>query len=427
MRFSTINEWLEWQQTLHWQEIELGLERIQQVASNLQINKIAKQTIIVAGTNGKGSTVAYYSAFLQAAGFSVGCYTSPHLQDYNERIQINGEVESDEQIMQAFEQIDQARGELSLSYFEFGTLAALLCIKQAHVDVAILEVGLGGRLDAVNIIDADLVHFTPIGIDHTAWLGDTKEKIAVEKAGVLRQDCLVICNDEQPPKSLTNEIRSFAKKSLSIGKEYYFDQKNCDYVDPELKIDLSSLVLKGHHQYLNCCGVIAGLRLLNDGYFFNPDKIKQSLNTVQIKGRFETVHQDNDCKTIIDVGHNSDAAKVLAQQLLIEQARKCVLILGMLDDKDVNVFTDKLSNVVDHCICIDLQGDRALSADELSAKIRSSKMTKEKSSNMMQALNKAKDYLTKDSPSKTSRQDIILITGSFYTVEAYLALSSTLL
>ena len=202
MRFTTLNEWLDWQQTLHWQEIELGLKRIKQVASVLKLDKVAQNTVIVAGTNGKGSTVTYYSAFLKAAGYSVGCYTSPHIQHYNERITINGQAESDDKIMQAFEQIDQARKDISLSYFEFGTLAALLCIKQANVDVAILEVGLGGRLDAVNIIDADLVHFTPIGIDHTAWLGDTRELIAIEKAGVLRNNCLVVCNDPHPPQSL---------------------------------------------------------------------------------------------------------------------------------------------------------------------------------------------------------------------------------
>lgn len=422
MRFSKLNDWLDWQLTLHWQKIELGLDRIKQVAVRLQLEKIAKHTIIVAGTNGKGSTVAYYSAFLQAAGYSVGCYTSPHLLLYNERISINGKAESDDTIMQAFEQIDQARQTTSLSYFEFGTLAALLCMKQAKVDVAILEVGLGGRLDAVNIMDADLVHFTPIGIDHTAWLGDSREKIAFEKAGVLRKNCLVVCNDEQPPKSLLKEIDTYAKKAVYIGKDYYFEQHNNEFNYASNKLDLSSLSLKGHHQKLNCSGVLAGLNLLNDGIFYNANTIKNELKKISLKGRFETVKEDSNCKIIIDVGHNADAGQVLAQQLIAEQPRRCVLILGMLEDKDANVFTEKLSTIVDHCICIDLQGDRALSADELSAKIHTTQMTKETSSTMVHALNKAKAYLSHkaDTHDLDSKQDIILVAGSFHTIEAYL-------
>lgn len=424
MRFTTLHEWLAWQQTLHGQEIELGLNRIKQVATALLLNKVAKQTIIIAGTNGKGSTAAYYSAFLQASGYSIGCYTSPHLECYNERIRINGQAEPDATIMQAFEQIDQARKDISLSYFEFATLAALLCIKQADVDVAILEVGLGGRLDAVNIMHADLVHFTSIGIDHTAWLGDTREKIAFEKAGVLRQGCLVVCNDENPPQSLINEIQLHAKKTLYIAKDYFLDKQNHVFTHRSEKINLSGLALKGLHQKINCSGVLAGLKLLNKGSFYHLEKIKDALNKINFKGRFETVKQNELGKVIIDVGHNAGAAKVLAQQLMLEPAKNCVLILGMLDDKEVNIFSDALSGVVDHCICIDLEGDRALSADELSAKIKTSKMTKETSTSMTQALNKAETYLSKGVRPKqpSPEQNIILVTGSFHTVAAYLAL-----
>lgn len=424
MRFTTLNEWLEWQQTLHWQDIELGLTRIQQVAQRLDLKKIAKHTIIVAGTNGKGSSVAYYSQFIQAAGYSVGCFTSPHLMRYNERISINLKMASDEQIMQAFHRIDEARQNISLSYFEFGTLAAMLCIQQADVDVAILEVGLGGRLDAVNILDADLVHFTPIGIDHTAWLGDTRELIAFEKAGVLRQQCQVICNDTNPPKSLVKQINKQAKTALYINKDFHFNNLNNQFECDDMSMDLSSLALVGAHQKLNCSGVLAGLMLLNKGQYFNQSTIQSTLNKIFIKGRFETVKSNSSQKVIVDVGHNVDAAIVLAEQLLIEKPTHCVMILGMLDDKNVSEFTKTLSKTVDHYICVGLQGDRALSADELSVKIDSGNMSKETAPDMMSAVAKAEHYLSSLNTDKEKHDyhDIIMVTGSFYTVEAYTSL-----
>jgi len=294
VRFSTLDQWLDWQQNLHLQSIELGLTRIKQVASNLSLTSIAPHIIIVAGTNGKGSTVTYYSEFLRASGYKVGCYTSPHLLRYNERISINGVNANDQDIMTAFELIDKARGDISLSYFEFGTLAALLCIKEAQVDVAVLEVGLGGRLDAVNIVDADLVHFTPIGLDHTAWLGDTREKIAFEKAGVLRQGCQVICNDIDPPNSLLNEINKHSHDALFIGKEFNYDEKMQNYSDKNISFDLSHLSLKGLHQKLNCCGVIAGLNLLNNGDFLDKESIQNCISSIKFRGRFDTNTENKD-------------------------------------------------------------------------------------------------------------------------------------
>ncbi len=423
MRFFTLNEWLDWQQTLHWQEIELGLERIQQVARRLNITSIARQTIIVAGTNGKGSTVACYTQLLQASGYSVGAYTSPHLMRYNERICINGECASDEQIMQAFEQIDQARQEISLSYFEFGTLAALLCIRQADVDVAVLEVGLGGRLDAVNIIDADLVHFTPIGIDHTVWLGETRELIALEKAGVLRPHCQVICNDAQPPDTLVEQIKRHTNKVLFIQKDYFYDAQTDTFCYAGQRLSLHALALAGAHQKLNCCGVLAGLSLLHKGDFFHPKVYEQALSHLFIKGRFETIDKKENCKTIVDVGHNADAARVLVAQLQREEASHCVMVLGMLEDKNVTQFTEIMSTAVEHCICIGLEGDRALSAHALSVKINANKLSHEIAHDMPDALNKAEHYLAHGVQHKHNKiqRNIILITGSFHTVEAYLS------
>jgi dihydrofolate synthase/folylpolyglutamate synthase len=203
MRFHTLDEWLDWQIQLHSKSIDLGLERVSEVASRLQISHIAKYVITVAGTNGKGSTVACYENWLSRAGYSVASYTSPHLLRYNERIRLDLKMIADEPLCEAFEAVEQARQGTALTYFEYGTLAAFWLIQRHNPDYAILEVGLGGRLDAVNIIDADLVHLTSIGIDHQGWLGDSREKIGFEKAGVLRQGIRVVCNYSVLPLSVS--------------------------------------------------------------------------------------------------------------------------------------------------------------------------------------------------------------------------------
>lgn len=419
MRFNTLNQWLDWQQQLHWQEIDLGLERASQVADKLQLTDLADVVITVAGTNGKGSTAAYYSALLLAQGFSVGCYSSPHLLTYNERIMINGQMADDQTIMQAFDAIDQARGSISLSYFEFSTLAALYCFKQAKVDVAVLEVGLGGRLDAVNMIDADLLHFTPIGIDHTAWLGETRELIAAEKAGVLRQGCLAVCNDPNPPQSLRINIEQQAKRALYIKQDYM--EENGVYRMGEDTIDLSHLALLGEHQKQNCAGVLAGLSLLDRLALKQPD-IDAVLSSIQLKGRFETVFSNDNMQIIVDVAHNVEAAKTLNQQLSLMPKHRCVLILGMLSDKTVDDFCAELSQSVVHCICMDLDSERGLSAQQLKERIADQDLTTSQAPNMTQALQQAKTFIDAnqhEAVCSDATRDIILVTGSFYTVEAY--------
>ncbi|MBL7003143.1 MAG: bifunctional folylpolyglutamate synthase/dihydrofolate synthase [Gammaproteobacteria bacterium] len=424
MRFTRLKDWLDWQQSLHFQEIDLGLERIKSVLSKLKLAKIAPIVITVAGTNGKGSSVAYYAHFLKASGYKVASFTSPHLIDYNERIVIDGLQATDTQIMRAFDVIDQARGDLSLTYFEFGALAAFYCIQQAQVDVAVLEVGLGGRLDAVNIIDADLVHFTPVGIDHTAWLGSTRELIAIEKAGVLRDQCLVICNDLNPTQSMLQAIHKHAKKSLQIGQDYSYDELSDSFQLADIKVPLSGLSLVGEHQKLNCSGVLAGLHLLDK---LDADVVQNHLQDVNLKGRFETVYTSEDYKLVVDVGHNEDAAIVLANELLQQSPVNSVMILGMLEDKSVNDFTKHLSTPIDHCICVGLSGSRGLSATDLLQRIDTNGFSIETAEDIQQAVNRAEKYLisekTNGGVSSSSGLDIILVTGSFYTVEAFLKLN----
>ncbi|MFT5658098.1 MAG: dihydrofolate synthase/folylpolyglutamate synthase, partial [Gammaproteobacteria bacterium] len=273
MRFNTLNEWLDWQLLLHFKSIDLGLERVSAVATRLGIDNIAGKVITVAGTNGKGSTVASYEAWLHNAGYSVASYTSPHLLQYNERIKFNREMVSDDMLCAAFDAIDQARGEVALTYFEFGTLAALWLMQLKQPDFALLEVGLGGRLDAVNIIDADLVHLTSIGIDHQSWLGDSREKIGYEKAGVLRENIPVVCNDSNPPQSVIDEITRLHCNSLQYQRDFSMQKMDLDGyyrwkgLDQEFSI---SPILPGTHQVQNIAGVVAGLNLLLDKNQITP-------------------------------------------------------------------------------------------------------------------------------------------------------------
>ena len=203
MRYKTVTEWLTWQESLNPKEIELGLDRVNQVKQYLDLEHLGFTVITVAGTNGKGSSIAIMSSILNIAGYRVGTYTSPHLIRYNERITINGQDISDQELCCVFDLVDQARGDIPLTYFEFGTLAALVFFKKmAKLDVVLLEVGLGGRLDAVNAFEPDITLITTIDIDHTDWLGDTRESIAKEKAGILRKNIPLVYNELNPPQSL---------------------------------------------------------------------------------------------------------------------------------------------------------------------------------------------------------------------------------
>lgn len=224
MHFDTLKDWLHWQEGLHPQSIDLGLHRAKKVFHALNPEKKQPITITVAGTNGKGSTVAFLEAIYRAQGLKVGSYTSPHILKYNERIKINGLPVSDETLCNAFERIEAVRDETSLSYFEFSTLAALDIFSRADLDIQLLEVGLGGRLDAVNIIDSDVAIITSICIDHTDWLGDTRTAIAIEKSGVFRQHCPAIVGDIDPPTSLIDCAQKIKAQLLLINHNFFYEK-----------------------------------------------------------------------------------------------------------------------------------------------------------------------------------------------------------
>lgn len=413
MRFDQLDDWLGWQQQLNPKSIELGLDRVGEVYQRLQLKPL-NRVITVAGTNGKGSTVAAYETWLRHAGFNVASYTSPHLLHYNERIKVNLQAAADSQICLAFERIDQVRENIPLTYFEFGTLAALVIMADVSPDFAILEVGLGGRLDAVNIIDPDLAHITPIGLDHQSWLGHDRETIGAEKAGILRRSCLAVCSEAKPPASVLQRLQQLECKTSLAGQDYQYnwlDQQTLRWIGREHQVDFVP-PLTGAHQAQNFSGVLAGLELLGCLQGMEQGSIAQGFAGVQCSGRLQTI-PNRHCAAhlIVDVGHNQPAAQVIAAYLQgLKPHHRIVVILGMLDDKDSAGFVAELSALVDEWWLVGLPGDRGLSAQQLSGRVAHQIRHYRLFETVAQAMSDAMPSL--------GNQDILLVTGSFLTVEA---------
>ncbi len=401
---------------LHDRAIDLGLERVAPVADRLGLQKLAGRVVTVAGTNGKGSTVAAYETWLTAAGFRVASYTSPHLLRYNERIKLDRRPVGDDELCAAFAAVEAAREDVALTYFEFGTLAALYLIQDWQVDFALLEVGLGGRLDAVNLVDADLVHLTPIGLDHQAWLGENREQIGREKAGVLRDAIPVVVNDPDPPRSVLEEIDRRHCRALCVGQDYRIEAASdagFDWCSGERRVRVSS-PLPGPHQHLNLAGVLAGLSCLLPLANYSDTQLAEGFAGLRVAGRFDTVASDLPARLIVDVGHNQDAARVLAECLAPLRAAggRVTVLLGMLADKQVYHFTEILVPQVDRWWLLDLPGERGLSATALAERMGESIPVDACFEDAASALAHAS--------STVGNQDIILVTGSFITVELIL-------
>jgi dihydrofolate synthase/folylpolyglutamate synthase len=316
MRFTTLDEWLSWQETLHSTDIELGLERVATVFQQLHVENPPFPVITVAGTNGKGSSVAMLEAILLAAGYRVGAYTSPHLLTYNERVRLDGEPVSDAQLMDSFARIDDARQDISVTYFEFATLAALDIFYRQAPDVVVLEVGLGGRLDAVNIIDADVALITSISVDHAEWLGDEREAIAVEKAGIMRAERPVVFSGRNMPASLAERASALGAALSVLGRDYDFQTRQTDWqwqAGAQPAIVLPHPALAGHHQFDNAAGVLMVLACLAQQLPVSEQAMRQGLQTVSLPGRFQII--TDDVTWVLDVAHNPDGVGRLAELL----------------------------------------------------------------------------------------------------------------
>jgi len=362
MRFSTLNEWLRWQETLHPQAIELGLGRVSAVAKRLGLSAAGHAIVTVAGTNGKGSSVAMIEAMLRSAGYRVGAYTSPHLSRYNERVRVDGAEASDQAFCEAFAAVEAVRGDTTLSYFEFGTLAAMDIFRRAQVEIAVLEVGLGGRLDAVNLWDADVVLVTGVDIDHVEWLGSDREAIGREKAGVFRPGHPAICAERDPPASLRAYAERIAARWLGVGEHFDFrvGQQNWTWWDGDTRWEQLPLpALEGDYQLANAAGAVAVTRALGSRWTVPRAAVETGLRTAALPARLQVV--PGEVERVLDVGHNPQAARALAGVLAQRACRgRTLAVLGMLADKDVEGVVDAMSGVVDCWYLGGLEGPRGL-------------------------------------------------------------------
>ena len=329
------SQWLSYIEALHPKAIAMGLERVREVALRLDLEPNFP-IITVAGTNGKGSTCAMLNAIYIQASYQVGCYTSPHLIDYNERVRVNNKNISDADLCKAFAAVENARNEVALTYFEMGTLAAMWHFCQSSLDIVILEVGLGGRLDAVNVFEPTCAIVTSIDLDHTEYLGDTREKIALEKAGIYRQNKLAICGDTNPPQTLIDYAHKIGADLQLINRDFkrIINAGTWQYYDDSFSMELPKLAMTGDFQLNNAACAIRAVQSLQKLLQVSQACIKQALQNVQSMGRFYQIHFNP--TIIVDVAHNPHAAMSLAHNLAHTPCTGNTHgVFAMLADKDI--------------------------------------------------------------------------------------------
>jgi len=419
LRFKTLDAWLEWQEQLHSSEIELGLERVGRVYSDLIDEEHKPFTITIAGTNGKGSTAVFLECILLAAGFRVGCYSSPHLIRYNERVRLQGEPVSDLELCNAFQAIDDSREATSLSYFEFGTLAALQVFSQTKVDIQILEVGLGGRLDAINIIDADISIITSIGIDHCDWLGDTREEIGFEKAGVFRALKPAISGEPDLPSTVIRHAEKIGAFLKQINRDYNYHQQVAGWCweSKSKRIDnLPLLKLEGDQQLRNASAALAAIEQLPADFPVDEEAIRNGLASAQLPGRLQWLGSDH--KILLDVSHNPESAKVLAQYLEKRSSKgKVSALFSFMGDKDIEAVLDVMSPAIDNWHWFPLT-DVARAADKKQIEEAFASCGLEKPNMQTSDLRGALDSLLQE----LEPNDCLVIFGSFYLASKVLKL-----
>ena len=416
--FTSLDQWLSHLETAHPVGIDMGLARITRVKESLGL-KFACPVITVGGTNGKGSTCAFLESILLAAGYKVACHTSPHLLRFNERARMNGADVSDADLLKAFERVEQARCRLSdpptLTYFEFTTLAIMDIFANASVDAVILEVGMGGRLDAVNIVDANCAIVTSIDLDHMAYLGNTREAIAFEKAGIFRTKAIAICADPMPPTSLINHANAIGADLWLMGKDYSFtgDQQQWGWTGRGKRFSgLGYPALRGANQLLNASAVIAALIALHDRLPVSAQDIRNGLAQVELPGRFQVL--PGRPTVVLDVAHNPHAAATLAESIeAMAYHPYTYAVFGAMADKDIDGVLKPLLNTVDYWYCTDLPTPRAASASDLAKRLRAFNKEALVFMDPGAAYQAALD--------KAGEGDRILVFGSFYTVSGVMA------
>ena len=410
----TLGDWLAYLEQLHPSAIDMGLERSREVASRMGLGKPAPRVITVTGTNGKGSTCAFVASLLRAQGLKVGVYNSPHLLRYNERVQVNGIEATDAELCEAFVAVEAGRGETSLTYFEMGTLAAFWLFQRAGLDAVVLEVGLGGRLDAVNLIDADLALVTSIGVDHSDWLGDTRESVAFEKAGIFRQGVPALCGDLNPPQPLLDKARE-----LNCG--FFLRGRDFDLGITEHNWQWRGLDAQGHAVELHDLPLLdlpmenAALALqayLLLGLPWQAEQIVEALKNTRVVGRLDRRQFDWHGKRLnllLDVGHNPHAAQYLAHRLACRPlAGKRLAVFGLLADKDLDGVLAELNGSVQQWAVAPLNSARSRPVADLQAALQNLGASVTSYESVAAAL--------EGQCAQATAEDEILLFGSFYCV-----------
>ncbi|WP_145538862.1 bifunctional tetrahydrofolate synthase/dihydrofolate synthase [Yersinia kristensenii] len=402
---SPLAAWLYYLERLHSQPIELGLERVKQVAERLDLLKPAPKVFTVAGTNGKGTTCCTLESILLAAGLRVGVYSSPHLLRYTERVRIQGQELPEAEHSHSFAKIEAGRKDISLTYFEFGTLSALQLFKQAKLDVVILEVGLGGRLDATNIVDSDVAAITSIAIDHTDWLGFDRESIGREKAGVFRAGKPAVVGEPDMPQSIADVAAKLGAHLYQRDIAWQFSQQEKSW-DWQCDTRQWNNLPLPNVPLANAATALAVLHY--SGLSLSEEVIRQGVQTATLPGRFQRVSEKP--LLILDVAHNPHAARYLADKLAkLPKQGKVRAVVGMLSDKDIGGTLACLSEQVDEWYCAPLEGPRGASAEQLAEHLVQSRQFSHVETAWRQAMQDAEP------------QDVVIVCGSFHTVAHVMA------
>ncbi|MES2349463.1 MAG: bifunctional tetrahydrofolate synthase/dihydrofolate synthase [Pseudomonadota bacterium] len=417
---TTLPAWLALLESRHAETvINMGLDRVLAVKERLNLS-FSCPVIMVAGTNGKGSTCAMLESILMRAGYKVGLYIKPHFLDFNERARVNGELASDEVLVAAFNAVEAVRGDTTLTYFEFTTLAIMHLLSGAGMDVVILEVGLGGRLDAVNIVDADVSIVTSVDIDHTDYLGDTREAIGFEKAGIFRAGRTAICSDPVPPQSLIDHAAAIGADLWLMGRDFNYsgDKQQWNYGGrSQRRNSLAYPSLRGANQILNASAALAALEALKLELPVGAQEVRTGLVTVELPGRFQVL--PGRPTVILDVAHNPHAASALNQNLgNMGFHPYTYAVFGSMHDKDIDGVIAAMSEHVDHWCLTTLPSPRAASASELAAKVQIVQADKaERTINIFE--DPASAYA--NAISRAGENDRIVVFGSFLTVAGVMA------
>lgn len=430
--FHNLPDWLAHLETAHPVGIDMGLTRITRVKEALGL-RIDAVVFTVGGTNGKGSTCAMLERILLEAGYKVGMHTSPHLISFNERARLNGEQATDAQLLPHFEAVERARTSfadpVSLTYFEFTTLAIIHMFAAAGLDAIVLEVGLGGRLDAVNVIDTDCAVITSVDIDHTQYLGDTREKIGYEKAGIFRPNVPAICGDPMPPQSLIDHAEAIGADLWLVGRDFRFqaapgqERQQWDWAGRDRKLNgLGYPALRGANQLLNAAAALAALQAMRPRLPVSAQEVRNGLAFVELPGRFQVM--PGRPAVILDVAHNPHASATLGQNLEnMGFFRYTYAVFGAMQDKDIAGVLRHVADKVDHwCLC-DLPTERAATAAQLREALDATGF-REGPDNTV-ACFQSPELAYRDAIERATENDRILVFGSFYTVAGVMAYRAT--